>query len=112
MIQYLKVTLPDELETWRRQSKRSPQARTDFFETRFEMVSYDKPSEISLAVFDSISHWRFGMEYERLSKSHTYVCPRSMSWSIMTLAMRICSKAMSLWTKSWSCLMSLGTPIF
>ena len=49
MIQYLKVRpLPDELETWRRRiEKIATGLGLDFFETRFEMVSYDKMSEIA-----------------------------------------------------------------
>ena len=76
MIQYLKVRpLPDELETWRRRiEKIATGLGLDFFETRFEMVSYDKMSEIAAygGFPTRYPHWRFGMEYERLSKSHTY----------------------------------------
>ena len=38
------------------------------------MVSYDKMSEIAAygGFPTRYPHWRFGMEYERLSKSHTY----------------------------------------
>ncbi|MBM4386299.1 MAG: SpoVR family protein [Deltaproteobacteria bacterium] len=46
----------------------------DFFETRFEMVDYDKMNE--LAAYGGFPgrypHWRFGMEYERLRKSYSY----------------------------------------
>ena len=46
----------------------------DFWETRFEMVSWDKMNEI--AAYDGFPvrypHWRFGMEYDRLSKSYAY----------------------------------------
>jgi stage V sporulation protein R len=46
----------------------------DFFETIFEMVDYKTMNEI--AAFGGFPtrypHWRFGMEYDQLSKSHTY----------------------------------------
>lgn len=46
----------------------------DFFETRFEMVNYDMMNQ--LAAYDGFPlrypHWRFGMEYERMSKSYAY----------------------------------------
>jgi len=46
----------------------------DFWETQFEMVSWDKMNEI--AAYEGFPvrypHWRFGMEYDRLSKSYAY----------------------------------------
>ncbi len=46
----------------------------DFFETIFEMVDYSQMNEI--AAFGGFPtrypHWRFGMEYEQLSKSSEY----------------------------------------
>ena len=46
----------------------------DFFETRFVMVDYRMINQ--LAAYDGFPtrypHWRFGMEYERLSKSYAY----------------------------------------
>ncbi len=46
----------------------------DFWDTHFEMVSWDKMNE--LAAYEGFPvrypHWRFGMEYERLSKSYAY----------------------------------------
>ena len=46
----------------------------DFFETIFEIVDYDRLNEI--AAFGGFPtrypHWRFGMEYEQLSKSYEY----------------------------------------
>ena len=46
----------------------------DFFETIFEMVDYKKINE--LAAYGGFPtrypHWRFGMEYEQLSKSSEY----------------------------------------
>lgn len=46
----------------------------DFFETIFELVDYNTMNEI--AAFGGFptryNHWRFGMEYEQLSKSYEY----------------------------------------
>lgn len=46
----------------------------DFFETIFEVVDYDQMNEI--AAFGGFPtrypHWRFGMEYEQLSKGYEY----------------------------------------
>jgi len=46
----------------------------DFFETIFEMVDYKTINEIaSFGGFPTrYPHWRFGMEYEQLSKGHEY----------------------------------------
>jgi len=46
----------------------------DFFETIFELVDYKQLSEIAAygGFPTRYPHWRFGMEYERLSKSYTY----------------------------------------
>ena len=46
----------------------------DYFEIRFEMLDYRTINEI--AAYDGFPirypHWRFGMEFERLSKSYAY----------------------------------------
>ena len=46
----------------------------DFFETIFEMLDYDQINQIaSFGGFPvRYPHWRFGMEYERMSKQHNY----------------------------------------
>src|SRR4029079_1818154 len=46
----------------------------DFFPVIFELVSYDQMNEIAAhgGVRKRDPHWRFGMEYERLSKSSEY----------------------------------------
>ena len=76
MIQYMKVSpLGQELLDWNQKIEAiAKDEGLDFFETRFEMVSYDKMSEIAAygGFPTRYPHWRFGMEYERLSKSHTY----------------------------------------
>jgi stage V sporulation protein R len=49
-------------------------AGLDFFDTVFEVVDYKQLNEIAAyGGFPSrYPHWRWGMEYERLSKSYTY----------------------------------------
>jgi stage V sporulation protein R len=46
----------------------------DFFPTLFEMVDYSQMSEIAAygGFPTRYPHWRFGMEYERISKSYEY----------------------------------------
>lgn len=46
----------------------------DFFETIFELITYDQISQIaSYGGFPvRYPHWKFGMEYEQLSKSYEY----------------------------------------
>ena len=46
----------------------------DFFETIFEILSYDDMNMVAARGGFPVRypHWRFGMEYERLSKSYTY----------------------------------------
>ncbi len=46
----------------------------DFFEVIYEMVSFEKVNEIaSYGGFPvRYPHWRFGMDFERMSKSHLY----------------------------------------
>ncbi len=46
----------------------------DFFETIFEMVDYDTMNEIAAygGFPTRFPHWKFGMEYEQLSKSYAY----------------------------------------
>ncbi|MGK0362786.1 MAG: stage V sporulation protein R [Bradymonadia bacterium] len=76
MIQYIKVqALPPELNEWRQViEQRAKDYGLDCFETIFEVVDYKKISE--LAAFGGFPtrypHWRFGMEYERLTKSSEY----------------------------------------
>jgi len=46
----------------------------DFFPTEFEILSYDRLNEVAAygGFPTRYPHWRFGMEYERLSKSYEY----------------------------------------
>ena len=49
-------------------------AGLDFFDTIFELVDYQQLNEIAAygGFPTRYPHWRFGMEYDRLSKSYTY----------------------------------------
>lgn len=49
-------------------------AGLDFFDTVFELVDYKQLNEIAAygGFPTRYPHWRWGMEYERLSKSYTY----------------------------------------
>ncbi|MCB0414805.1 MAG: SpoVR family protein [Bdellovibrionales bacterium] len=67
--------LPDELEDYRQKiCKLAEEAGLDFFETIFEMVSYDQLNQIAAYGGFPVRypHWRFGMQYEQLSKSYRY----------------------------------------
>lgn len=50
------------------------EAGLDFFDTIFELVDYKQLNEIAAygGFPTRYPHWRWGMEYERLSKSYTY----------------------------------------
>jgi stage V sporulation protein R len=58
----------------------------DFFETRFEMLDYNMINQV--AAYDGFParypHWRFGMEYERMSKSYAYGLQRIYEMVINT----------------------------
>ncbi len=66
---------PAELERYRREIvDRASSEGLDFFDTIFEMVDYDTITQIAAygGFPQRYAHWRFGMEYERLSKQHVY----------------------------------------
>ena len=46
----------------------------DFFETIFEILSYDQINEVAAygGFPTRYPHWRYGMDYQRLSKGYTY----------------------------------------
>jgi stage V sporulation protein R len=46
----------------------------DFYETVFEMMDFDQISQVAAygGFPQRYPHWRFGMEYEKLRKQHTY----------------------------------------
>ena len=69
------ANLPPELEAERQRiCKIAKDAGLDFFETVFEMVTYDQISQIAAYGGFPVRypHWKFGMEYEHLSKSYEY----------------------------------------
>jgi stage V sporulation protein R len=71
----LKTSLPGYLQKEQvRIEKFAVEAGLDFFPTIFEILSYDQMNEIaSYGGFPNrYPHWRFGMEYERMSKSYEY----------------------------------------
>ncbi|MCB9550994.1 MAG: SpoVR family protein [Myxococcales bacterium] len=76
MIHFIKVrSLPPELHEWRQTIEAiAREEGLDFFEVVFEMITYEKMSEIAAygGFPTRYPHWRWGMEYDHLSKSHTY----------------------------------------
>lgn len=64
-----------ELEAERKKiCKIASDAGLDFFETIFEVVTYDQISQFAAYGGFPVRypHWKFGMEYEQLSKSYEY----------------------------------------
>jgi stage V sporulation protein R len=71
----LRTALPDYLrEEQARMEEYAREFGLDFFPTIFEVLSYDQMNEIAAYGGFPVRypHWRFGMEYERLSKSYEY----------------------------------------
>jgi stage V sporulation protein R len=69
------MSLSSDLEKVRREIRQhAVDYGLDFFEVLFEMLDYDKMNEVAAygGYPTRYPHWRFGMEYERLSKSYTY----------------------------------------
>jgi stage V sporulation protein R len=67
--------LPRDLRELQRETEQHARAfGLDFYETIFEMLDYDELSEIAaLGGFPTrYPHWRFGMEYQQLSKGYRY----------------------------------------
>ncbi len=69
------LKLPDELRFWILEiEKVARNFGLDFFPTIFEMVTYEQMN--MLAAYDGFPvryrHWKWGMEYERLSKSYAW----------------------------------------
>ena len=64
-----------ELEEWRKKIEKIARGYgLDFFETVFEMVSYKEMNQIAAYGGFPVRypHWRFGMDYESLSKGYEY----------------------------------------
>ena len=69
------LNLPPDLEKSRREIRQHAiDYGLDFFEVIYEMLDYDKMNEVAAygGYPTRYPHWRFGMEYERLSKSYAY----------------------------------------
>ena len=69
------MNLPGELDQARRQIEGyAREFGLDFYDVVFEVVDYDQLNEVAAyAGFPTrYPHWRFGMDYEHLSKSHTW----------------------------------------
>ncbi len=67
--------LTPELEAAKEQIRQTAKSYgLDFFEVIFEMLDYDQINQIaSYGGFPvRYPHWRFGMDYERMSKQHNY----------------------------------------
>ena len=69
------MSLPPHLVEFQREARAHAESyNLDFFEVVFEMVSTDDLN--MMAAYGGFPtrypHWRFGMDYERLSKSHEY----------------------------------------
>ena len=68
-------TLPPDLQILADElADKAREAGLDFFDTIFEIVDYKQLNEIAAygGFPTRYPHWRFGMDYERLSKSYTY----------------------------------------
>ena len=68
-------TFPEELEVLRREIEQvAADQGLDCFPVLFEMVDYDQINQIAAygGFPQRYPHWRFGMEYERLRKQHSY----------------------------------------
>ncbi len=71
----LKTALPQYLRTEQeRIEKFAAAAGLDFFPTVFEILTYDQMNEIAAygGFPNRYPHWRWGMDYEQLSKSYEY----------------------------------------
>jgi stage V sporulation protein R len=69
------LNLPPDIEKARRSIERyAREFGLDFYDVVFELLDYDQLNEV--AAFGGFPtrypHWRFGMEYEELSKSYSY----------------------------------------
>lgn len=66
---------PPELERQRRSIEEVAREQgLDFFDTIFEIVDFEQMNQIAAygGFPQRYPHWRFGMQYERLRKQHTY----------------------------------------
>ena len=71
----MRAGFPRELEEHRRVIEaKAREEGLDFYETLFEMVDFDQINQIAAygGFPTRYPHWRFGMEYEKLKKQHSY----------------------------------------
>jgi stage V sporulation protein R len=71
----LKTSLPLYLREWQEKIEQiGKDYGLDFFPTIFEMLTYDQMNEVAAYTGfpNRFPHWRFGMEYEQLSKNYEY----------------------------------------
>lgn len=69
------MNLPPETEQARRQIEGyAREYGLDFYDVMFEVLDYDQLNEVAAygGFPTRYPHWRFGMEYEELAKSHAY----------------------------------------
>ena len=69
------MSLPKDLEGFRKKIEQvAKEYGLDFYPTIFELVSYDQINQIAAYGGFPVRypHWKFGMEYEQLSKSYEY----------------------------------------
>ena len=69
------ANLTPELEKWRKKILKVAEGYgLDMFDTIFEMITYDQINQFAAYGGFPVRypHWRFGMEYEQLSKSYEY----------------------------------------
>src|SRR5574340_89027 len=67
--------IPSELQKYREEiERRAREYGLDFFDVIFEVIDFEEMN--MLASYGGFPvrypHWRFGMEYERISKSYSY----------------------------------------
>src|SRR5512132_98341 len=69
------MNLPSDLEQIRQEIEGfATEYQLDFYETIFEILDFKQLNEVAsfMGFPNRFPHWRFGMEYERLSKSYAY----------------------------------------
>jgi stage V sporulation protein R len=69
------MNLPADLERIRQEIEGfAREYELDFYETIFEILDFKQLNEVAsfMGFPNRFPHWRFGMEYERLSKSYAY----------------------------------------
>jgi stage V sporulation protein R len=67
--------LPDELRRWQESiEERARGYGLEFFETIFEVLTYEEMNAVAAygGFPTRYPHWRFGMEYEQLSRAYSY----------------------------------------